>query len=174
MKLAAVSYESGQGEHVDALLSRLAVELASQGVRLAGCVRSMSLVPEGRVAFDDLASGRRLHALELVTSSAVDSGLDSSALEEAAGLAIASLGDDTGLVIVNRFGRQEADGHGFRPLIELAVVMNVPVLVGLNMTLMPEWAQFTRAEGALLAPRPGDIDAWCAGVGVNGAAGLRR
>ena len=35
-------------------------------------------------------------------------------------------------LIVNKFGKHEAEGRGFRPLIAEALALDVPVLVGLN------------------------------------------
>jgi len=58
--------------------------------------------------------------------------LDADALETAAGHVAARLTAGADLLIVNKFGKHEAEGRGFREMMATAVDLNVPVLVGLN------------------------------------------
>lgn len=44
----------------------------------------------------------------------------------------ASLSGGADLVILNKFGKQEAEGRGFREVLAGAVAEGIPVLVGLN------------------------------------------
>lgn len=58
--------------------------------------------------------------------------LDPGALETAVGHVASRLGPDTDLFVVNKFGKHEAEGRGFRDLIGTALELGVPVVVGLN------------------------------------------
>jgi hypothetical protein len=63
--------------------------------------------------------------------------LDPAALEAAVGLVEARLDPNVDLLIINKFGKHEADGRGFRTVIAAALDLEIPVLVG--AFLMP-WA----------------------------------
>ena len=56
------------------------------------------------------------------------------------------------LLIVNKFGKQEAGGRGFRGLIAEALARDLPVLVGLNTLNKPAFLEFT--DGAAVELRP--------------------
>jgi hypothetical protein len=85
-------------------------------------------------------------------------------LEEAALLAEASIEPSVALVIINRFGKQEAEGRGFRQAIEAAILLDRPVLVGVSEANRVKWESFTGSEAEYL---PCSIDAvlvWYWGV----------
>lgn len=46
------------------------------------------------------------------------------------------------VLIVNKFGKQEAEGEGFRPVIAAALAVGIPVLVGLNTLNAPAFRSF--------------------------------
>lgn len=77
--------------------------------------------------------------------------LNPGALEDAVGLVEASMAADCDIVIVNKFGKHEAEGGGFRSLIGLAVSLDIPVLVGVNTLNEPAFLDFT---GGLAAKLP--------------------
>jgi hypothetical protein len=56
--------------------------------------------------------------------------LDPEALEQAVSLTEKALESDADLLVVNKFGKHEADGRGFRDTIGLALAKGVPVIVG--------------------------------------------
>jgi hypothetical protein len=58
--------------------------------------------------------------------------LNPSALEAAVGLVASGLSSNVDLLIINKFGKHEAEGRGFRDVISEAIGMDIPVLVGIN------------------------------------------
>ena len=58
--------------------------------------------------------------------------LDPAALEQAVALVEAGLETSPDLLILNKFGKHEAEGRGFRPLIAEALARDIPVLLGVN------------------------------------------
>lgn len=99
--------------------------------------------------------------------------LDPEGLERAVGLAAAALERGADLLIVNKFGKQELDGRGFRPLIGEALACGVPVLTAVNPGNIDGFAAW--AED-MATPLPLERDAvlrWCltaAGGDVAGAS----
>lgn len=60
------------------------------------------------------------------------------------------------MLIINKFGKHESDGRGFRPVIGEALAMDIPVLVGVNGLNEEKFQTF--ADGAAEA-LPADLDA---------------
>jgi hypothetical protein len=164
MKVAAILYEMGEGLATDLLLTDIAHRLRDAGLKLAGAVQSNSPAPrrsQCEMTLEDLATGRCTKASEDRGPLARGCRLDAGALEDIVGLAASSLGPDTALVLINRFGKQEAEGHGFRPMIENAVLLDVPVLTAVNRAHLESWSQFVGGEPVLLRPARQDVARWC-------------
>ena len=86
--------------------------------------------------------------------------LDSGALEMAVARVGASFGPAADLLIVNRVGKHEAEGRGFRDVIAEAVAMDIPVLVGLNALNRPAFEDFAEGLATRLPPEPAALMAW--------------
>ncbi|MSU88363.1 DUF2478 domain-containing protein [Rhodobacteraceae bacterium 2CG4] len=133
MKLAC-TMAPGRGD-TDLLLERLATELGGRGLGCCGVVQINSERADAGPCDMDvrvLPDGPVLRISQDLGPQARGCRLDPAALETAAGLVATSLLSGADLLIINKFGKHEAEGRGFRNVIAKAVAMNVPVLVGLN------------------------------------------
>ncbi|MEM6659147.1 MAG: DUF2478 domain-containing protein, partial [Pseudomonadota bacterium] len=63
-------------------------------------------------------------------------------------------------LIINKFGKHEGDGRGFRPLIAEAIAQDVPVLIGVNGLNMDRFNAFTGGEAEQLTADTDSIVAW--------------
>ena len=81
-------------------------------------------------------------------------------LETAVGLVKADLLSGAHLLIVNKFGKHEAEGRGFRNVIAEAVAMDIPVLVGLNTLNRPAFESFTQGLAVQLPSDHAALMAW--------------
>ena len=163
MKLAAVSYEAGGGHAIDRLLVQLARELRGHGYKLAGAVQwNEPRANDSRCAMvlEDLATGERLDVSADPNTDPSACRLNSYALEDVAGRVAGSIGPGVDLVILNRFGKQEAARAGFRAIIEAAVAHELPVITGLNVAHKALWDEFTTGDGAYLNADPAAVNAW--------------
>lgn len=133
MKLAHIMSPT-RGE-TDPLLARIASQLAGVGVRICGAVRKNTPRPDSPARDMDLVvllDGPVLRILQHRGPGAHGCRFDAGSREmavEAVGRRL-DLGAD--LMIINKFGKHEAEGRGFRTLIARAIDLGVPVLVGLN------------------------------------------
>ena len=117
MRLAAINYDGSSGTLVDDVLAEAVRFLKRAGLNVAGAIQWNEPLPDRRrcsMTLEDLASGRRILASEDRGPHARGCHLDTGTLEEAAALAAASIESGVDLVILNRFGKQEAAGRGFR------------------------------------------------------------
>jgi len=177
MRLAAVSYDSGSGALVDEAFAGLVRLLRKDGLNVAGAIQWNKPVP-GRchctMTLEDLASGRRVLTSEDRGPHARGCHLDTSAVEEAAALAAASIKPSVGLVIINRFGKQEAAGCGFRQVIEAAILLDRPVLAGVSENNRASWEVFAGDEAEYLRPSLDSVLSWCGGVLPSRPAAVNR
>ena len=142
----------------DRLLSAFARRCLDRGLPVAGLVQTNSdgndphhcdmdvtVLPDGPVfrISQSLGAGSR------------GCRLDSAALEAAVAAVEATLVPAPALVIVNKFGKREAEGGGFRALIGRCLAADIPVIVGVNALNRPAFDAF--AEG-LAAPLPASAE----------------
>jgi nucleoside-triphosphatase THEP1 len=135
MALAYVKTEA-RGE-TDRLLTALAARLMDRGARLGGVVQSNVACSDSDLCDMDvqvLPDGPSIRISQSLGRGARGCRLDPEALERAVGLVSRTLADGPDLLIVNKFGKHEADGRGFRPLIGEAMLAGIPVLTGVNAT----------------------------------------
>lgn len=155
------SQEQGQG---DALLSGLAQDLGGRGWRLAGAVQMNHVFDPARPCHMDLhllsGSGVVRISQDLGAGSS-GCRLDAQSLEEVVGLVAGALQARPQLLIVNKFGKQEVEGRGFRPLIGEALQMGVPVITSVSQINRAGFEAFAEGIAEPLAPDPQELVAWC-------------
>ena len=173
-RLAGIIYAEGEGPKIDDLLVTLVERLRSKNVRLGGAIQHNT---EGGdrcrcdMTLEDLGSGARVDISERRGPESRGCRLDSFALETCVGLVLENLSPDRDLVVINRFGKREAEGHGFRQVIERAMELGVPVVVGVAKGQQPAWQDFTGAYAETLAADLEPVLAWCLAVAGGGEAG---
>ncbi len=163
-RLAAILYGEGEGPRIDDLLVEIVAALRSRDFQLAGAIQHNT---DGGdrcrcdMTLEDLSSGHRIDISERRGPEARGCRLDSFALEESVGLVTHSLSDGRDLLVVNRFGKREAEGHGFRQAIEKAMELGVPVLVAVSVSQQAAWEKFTAPFAERLPADASDVVSWC-------------
>ncbi|MCU0912051.1 MAG: DUF2478 domain-containing protein [Rhodobacteraceae bacterium] len=159
----------GQGA-ADRLLAGVAFGLLAEGRPIAGAVQRNVLRDSGagdglpaQMELDVLASGARIRISQDLGALAAGCRLDPGALEAAVGLVEAALAGDPPpvLLVVNKFGRQEAEGRGFRATIGAALAAGIPVLTSVSADRRAAFEAFAGGLAEPLAPEPAAIRAWC-------------
>lgn len=164
MDIAFVS--SAERGGTDRLLAAVATRLEQQGFRLTGVVQTnferegthhcdmdVRVLPDGPVVriSQDLGAGSR------------GCRLDPGALETAVA-SVAPVINSThpvDLMILNKFGKHEAEGRGFRHLIGDALMRDIPVLTGINALNRAAFETFTDGCATALPEDIGAILDWC-------------
>ena len=145
------------------MLHGFAHALMGQGVRVAGIVQTNSDCGPGKPCDMDvevLPDGPVIRISQSLGPGARGCRLDPSALELAVAAAEARLSEGCDLVIVNKFGKHEAEGRGFRTLIAEALSRDVPVLVGANRLNAPHLDAFSGGVAEALNPEFAQILDW--------------
>lgn len=147
----------------DRVLSALADRLLPTDAKLAGVVQTNSeCVDGGRCDMDlrVLPDGPVIRISQSLGQGARGCRLDPAALEQAVGLVLAALDTGPDLLIINKFGKHEAEGRGFRPLIAEALARDVPVLVGVNGLNEARFVEFSGGSAQRLSGDLNDLRDW--------------
>jgi len=155
------------GVSADDLLVALVARLRVAGVRVAGAIQHNAEADDrGRCHMDlEVLTGHRiLRISQDLGAMAQGCRLDPGALEEAVALVLAALGGQgdarPDLVVINKFGKQEIDGRGFRPVIAAALEADVPVLVAVRPASLAAFQTFTDGFGEDVSPDLEALVAW--------------
>ncbi|SIS71898.1 DUF2478 domain-containing protein [Paracoccus saliphilus] len=146
----------------DRRLQALVRELSGEGLRLAGAVQvNRDRGPDCACDMDIQVIGeedRPIRISQSLGSGSAGCRLDPGALETAAARVEARLAGAE-LLILPKFGKQEAVGRGFCSVIGQAILDGVPVLLHVSREQRPAFAEFSGdlAEGV----DPDALASWC-------------
>jgi len=80
--------------------------------------------------------------------------------EKAVCLVNAQLSEGADCLLINKFGKHEASGRGFRDTIGEAIAMEIPVVVGLNPLNQGAFLEFVGDLAVPLVPEQATILDW--------------
>jgi nucleoside-triphosphatase THEP1 len=174
--IAALVY--ADGVYPDRAIARALSPLRERGIAMAGAIQLEPADLPGRhpcdLLLEDLASGEVTAIAEHRGKEARGCRLDVGVLTEVAETVAASLHVDAPrLLIVNKFGKIEADGGGMRGAIAQAVELGIPVLVGVPARNLDRWRAFAGPLAVELPAEPAAITAWLEAHGLPAGAGAR-
>ncbi|GEO86534.1 MULTISPECIES: DUF2478 domain-containing protein [Alphaproteobacteria] len=148
---------------VDDIFEAVAELLRAEGLVVAGFLqweRTDDGACCGRIELEDLASGERHQISQALGPGARGCRLDPQALAHVAGRLLSGLENDPDLLILNRFGKGEAEGQGFRAVMEEACARDIPVLIAVRESYVEAWERFAGDLGLLLPPDRGPVVDW--------------
>jgi nucleoside-triphosphatase THEP1 len=164
MKLGYVSVQ-GKGR-IDLLLAEVVERLEAHGVAMAGTVQTnieRSDRPRCDMELRLLPDGPTVRISEDRGGQARGCRLDAGALEQSV-VWVAGALEKAELLVVNKFGKQEADGKGLAGSIADALERGLPVLVGVNRLNLPAFLAFADGMAQELAPDAARVADWCFSV----------
>jgi hypothetical protein len=162
IRLAAIAYEAGFP--IDEFLGRVADLLRAEHIRLGGALQENAPGDDGRcsaMTLVDLASRGRFRISQDLGSQAEGCRLDAQGIAEFVALLDRAPDQDAELMVLNRFGRAEAEGGGLRSAFARAMEAGIPVLTAVRAPYTEAWSQF---HGRLATDLTAEIDAvlaWC-------------
>ena len=143
----------GRGD-TNLMLHRLASSLIQQGYHPVGTVQiNAERESAGPCDMDVkvLPEGVTIRISQSLGAASRGCRLDPAALETAVGLVEAELAKGADCLIVNKFGKHEAEGRGFRQMVADVAAEGVPVLIGMNSMNRQAFFDFA---GDLATPVP--------------------
>ena len=162
IRLAAIVYEAGFP--IDEFLTRAVSLLRAEHIRLGGALQENSPGGAGRclaMTLVDLSSRGRFRISQDLGSQAEGCRLDAQGIAEFVALLDRTPDQNVELMLLNRFGRAEAEGGGLRFAFAHAMEAGIPVLTAVRAPYTEAWSQF---HGRLAIDLPADLEvalAWC-------------
>jgi hypothetical protein len=163
MRLGYVSIV-GRGA-TDACVAQAVAALRARGVILAGAVQTEAAHPDAHPCDMDLQvlpDGPVFRISQTLGGSARGCRLDGGVLETAA-IEAAIRFQGAQALIVNKYGKLEAEGRGFLPLMIQSLDQGIPVLVGVNQMNLQGFLDFAQGEAQALPTDPQAVAAWVMG-----------
>ncbi|MGA2566998.1 MAG: DUF2478 domain-containing protein [Pseudolabrys sp.] len=162
IRLAAIVYEAGFP--IDEFLTRAVSLLRKERIRLGGALQENSPGDGSRcsaMTLVDLSSRGRFRISQDLGSQAEGCRLDAQGIAEFVALLDRTPDQNVELMLLNRFGRAEAEGGGLRFAFAHAMEAGIPVLTAVRAPYTEAWSQF---HGRLAIDLPADLEvalAWC-------------
>ena len=161
MKIA-YTMTQGRGE-LDCLLADFAETLKARGVRTCGIVQiNTETETPHRCDMDVkvLPDGPKVRISQYLGKDSRGCRLNPDALETAAVEVSRTMDEGFDIFILNKFGKQEADGRGFRNMIGEAIERGAAVLVGTNTTNEEKLIDFSGGIATSVSPEPKALLEW--------------
>lgn len=155
-----ISEEPGEA---DAILDQLATALIGQGIRLTGAIQRTTRQDSTKqdMQLHLLPDGPRIRISQDLGKGSAGCSLDPEGLEQAAGLIANALDQSPDLLLLNKFGKQEAEGQGFRAAIGAALSQDIPVIIGVGRAKLPLFLEFCGEFGEELPKDQATLINWC-------------
>lgn len=152
------------GKPVDEFLENVARSLQNRGLTVAGYLQREipfrgNCCPD--LYLESIVSAKRYGISQSLGPDSKGCRLDPRGLAEAAGVLLADVESGVDALILNRFGKGEADGQGFRSVIEAAACRNIPVLIAVRETYLEACRTFVGDFSVNLANNEEEIVNWC-------------
>ncbi len=141
--ILAVVYSDGLA--ADKFLADWGYSLRSAGLTVAGLVQLNTFVRNPSkcdMAVEELFSGTVLQLSEDRGPEARGCRLDRSILAAASALLLDALSENPDILVLNKFGKIEAEGTGLRDVLAKAVELGVPIIVGVPFRNLDQWRNF--------------------------------
>jgi nucleoside-triphosphatase THEP1 len=148
----------------DALIAHCAAGLVASGYRLGGVVQS-NAHRRGRRRCDmyvkDLLGGDEIKISLDRGNEARGCRLDPDAFARIGAWVERAVLERVDLLIINKFGREEAHGRGLRAVIAEALIAEIPLVIGVSTQNLCDFLTFVGHSAARLRPDIEAITAWC-------------
>ena len=158
----AYTIAPGRGD-VDRVLWQFADHLAQRGLRTCGLVQintERDYTSKCDMDVQVLPAGPVIRISEYRGREAKGCRLDPAALEQAVMEVSRRMEGDVDVLIVNKFGKHEAEGRGFRDVIAEALLRDIPVIVGANALNLEAFNGFTADLATPIAPSVEALVRW--------------
>ncbi len=161
----------------DVRLHALALELVQYGVNAAGCAQRRFIHEKSGVemlALHDIRSRQSIQISQFLGNGAEGCKLDPQALAEYAGILLTQLQEGADLLMINRFGKAEAEGGGLRAVISSAIERGIPALIPVREKYRDALLAFADGLAVEVEPTLRSLSTWRNGPACDPQMACRR
>lgn len=160
-------------DDADTLVSRFADAMIAEGWRVRGLIQEQEGAdadPSCAITLLDLDDNRRHSITQDLGACSTACRLDPAAMAEAGAVLRRIVREGADLAIVNRFGKQEAEGRGFAAEMLALMSCGIPVLTIVQGKYLAAWRHFTGDFAVELPAERAALDNWFAGHALTDRA----
>ncbi|WP_275188309.1 DUF2478 domain-containing protein [Bradyrhizobium sp. CSA112] len=142
---------------------RIVENCRRRGLRMAGVLQHpvcSDTAGHCDVVLEELTTGVRTDLFEDRGSGARGCRLDVAALAEVNGQVARSLDSDPEILILNKFGKVEAEGRGLLDLVAIAVDRGILVVIGVPIRNLKAWRNFAGGMSVEFSSDPSEVADW--------------
>lgn len=161
--IAAMVHADGFAQ-ADALLAGFAAALVQQGWRVGGLLHERRRLPSGRggMFLVDVQTAEEYCISQDLGRDARGCSVSTAGLAQASAVLRRALAQPPDLVIVNRFGAQEAQGGGFAAEMLALAEAHIPFVTAVAHKHLDAWTHFCGAAAEHLPADAAALQAWWA------------
>ncbi|HEY0329330.1 MAG TPA: DUF2478 domain-containing protein [Rhodopseudomonas sp.] len=162
-RILAIVYTDGGA--ASSYIAELGYRLREAGTSIAGIVQYKPTLPAPSrcaIEVEELTSRFVLQLSEDGADQPFGCGIDPEALAEAAALITAALRKHPDVVLLNKFGRLEAEGGGLRETIAEAIQLGTPLIAGVPRRNLGPWRALTKGLAEEIAIGSSRLYQWLA------------
>jgi len=150
VKLAAVC--SANTTDTDLRINTLVKALMASNYKVCGVLQKPLAMnaPRCNARLSRIDTKKQYDISQQLGGGSTSCNLDTAVLEQAAFDICTSLNKKTDLVVVNRFGKRELQGGGFRSVFERALALDTPVLTIVQDQWSSAWLEYGGSSVSLL------------------------
>lgn len=161
-RLAGIAFDTGFA--IDALMADVVGCLEKRGLRLSGAIQTVSEGPgcdRRSLRLRALNDDWEIPILQDRGALATGCRLDYGSMVDVCARIDAAFGKETDLMVLNRFGRAEAEGGGLRQVLQRCVEADLPTLIAVRSDYISDWTAFHGGLAQTLSPDLTSVLAWC-------------
>ena len=159
--LVAIVYANEN--YPQSIFMRIVDDCRRRGLSMAGVLQHPACTDAAGhcdVVLEDLSTGRRTELFEDRGPGAKGCRLDVAALAEVNGNVARALAGDPALLVLNKFGKVEAEGGGLLDLVAIAVDRAIPVVIGVPIRNLEAWRRFAGGMSVEFTSDPPEVMGW--------------
>jgi hypothetical protein len=148
---------------IQALLSNFATRVALKGHEVAGVVELVAARPNGgcrTFSLRDLSTGAIISISQNLGPGSTACNLDTSGLAQACAAVERAIALGPDVVILSKFGKQEAERGGLADAFRAAVAAGLPVVTAVSPSVAEAWRTFAGPLSEYVLADLGSLDAW--------------
>jgi len=161
LAIAALVHESA--EYADEFLYAFIQDLQAQDKNILGVIQAhpeVSFAYGSQMGIVDLSTGAYLSIAQDLGKHNTSCCLDAEAVSNASTILQAARMQSPDLLIVNRFGKLEAEGDGFADEMLEIMSEGTPMLTVVAERFLPQWREFTGGLATEIAPDSAALHQW--------------
>jgi hypothetical protein len=162
-QLALVAIVYANEAYPQSTFERIVENCRRRGLRVAGVLQHpvcSDTAGHCDVVLEELTTGLRTDLFEDRGPGARGCRLDVAALAEVNWQVARSLDSDPEILILNKFGKVEAEGRGLLDLVAIAVDRGILVVIGVPIRNLEAWRNFAGGMSVEFSSDPSEVTDW--------------